>query len=270
MRALKRWLRRARGERRLAPRRAEIRAALETYLERPCHLSSAGARGRDSIYEVSDADAVFACLRIINPHLVRAPLEADMPFRVLGSEQRLEREWSCYQRGAASGLTPRPIWRTDDALCCEYVAGERVMDTLMDEPRRFWELLCRATKSVSALHETGITHMDVSLANLIQTPAGKQVFIDFEYAPAAGLSLAQQCVYDHLRLVESCIKFMPAELLDAGDEWLQTLEQHTDARTRGCDLTPLRPALGRLLAVDALRAPLARMFRAPETAPPCS
>lgn len=263
MRALKRWLRRKHGELRLGKRREEIRKLLEADLNRPCNLSPAGACGRDSIYRVSDAGHGFACLRVVNPYLVGARLEADMPFRVLNSTERLEREWSCYSRGAENGLTPKPLWRTDDTLCCEYVHGVRVMDKLLQQPARFWALLCSATIAVSKLHEVGITHMDVSLSNLIATPSDDLVFVDFEYAPAHGLSLAQQRAYDHLRLVESCIKFMPAGLAGQSGLWLETLDKSTDARTRTCDLAPLAPALGRLFGQDGIKPSLALIFGGP-------
>ena len=269
MRALRRWLRRKRGELRLGVRREEVRKLLSEHVGRQCRLTPAGARGRDSIYLVSDVERVFACLRIVNPYLKRTPLEADMPFRVLSGTERIEREWSCYSRGADSGLTPRPLWRTDDALACEFVDGARLMQQLLAQPQRFWELMSVATLAVAKLHETCITHMDVSLANMVVGPRGNPVFIDFEYAPQENLNLAQQRAYDYLRLVESSIKFMPAERASAEQHWLDTLERCTSAKTRGCDLNPLAPALGRLFAERSTRLALARLFAESDTQPLC-
>jgi serine/threonine protein kinase len=260
MRALRRWLRHKLGEVRLAKRREEVRMLLSEHIGRTCRLSPAGARGRDSIYTVHDSGHTFACLRVVNPYLKRTPLKPHMPFQVLSGIERIEREWSSYSRGAESGLTPRPLWRSDDALACEFVEGARVMDQLLSEPRRFWELISAATRAVCRLHEAGMTHMDVSLSNLVATPSGDLVFIDFEYAPTSNLDLAQQRAYDHLRLVESCIKFMPTEVTDGYRIWLDTLEQCTDAKLRCCDLNPLIPALGRVLAEGSMRNAIASLF----------
>ena len=71
MRALRRWLRRRRGELRLGVRREEVRKLLSEHFGRQCLLTPAGTRGRDSIYLVSDVERVFACLRIVNPHRQR-------------------------------------------------------------------------------------------------------------------------------------------------------------------------------------------------------
>ena len=268
MRAVTRWLRRARAEHRLRNRRHELRQALEADLGYRCQLIAAGARGRDSVYYVQRNGETVACMRVVNPHLKRKPLAANMPFQVLDDSDRLQREWQCYQRGAATRLTPRPLWRAPDAIACEYVPGERLMYGLLAEPNRFWSFICAGTRAVARLHELGITHMDVSLANLIQTPDDEHVFIDFEYGPAPGLNPAQQRAYDHLRLVESTIKFLPATLDGYGEEWIQTLIQLLDDECRDCSLAPLRPALERLLSHPHLAPALAQVFTHSETFAP--
>ena len=265
MRRLSRWLRRQRAELALRPRRQQIAWLLSSELNRSCHLSRAGARGRDSIYEVSDQQGCFACLRIVNPHLKRKPLAPDSPFCLPADSERLERERACYQRGADFGLTPKPVWHTTDALACEYISGERVMYELLRQPALFWSLMCEAAERVLSLHALGVIHMDVSLANLIRTPSNNLVFIDFEYAPVAGLNDAQQRAYDHLRLVESCIKFMPESAAPESALWLELLTDSLDQSTRSISLEPLSPALKRLLSHPHLGPTVARVFDGRET-----
>ncbi|MBP7638285.1 MAG: hypothetical protein KBA18_10450, partial [Kiritimatiellae bacterium] len=103
----------------------------------------------------------------------------------------------------------------------------------------------------------GVTHMDMSLANILRDRAsGALLFVDFEYGAAPGLSAEQQALYDYLRLLESIWKFLPAgERAAACGVWGEAYKRHAPAAVRAAELTPLRPALGRVLAAPEL-APL--------------
>jgi hypothetical protein len=259
MRAIRRVFRRWRAERRVAPRREAAREALATHLGHAVALVPTGAAGRDSIYRVERDGEPVAMLRLANPHKRRRAPEPCMPYVWLPDEERLGREWDTYGAGAASGLTPAPLWRGADAIACAHVAGERMSDALFREPATFWSLNARAARGLAALHALGVTHMDACLANLL-AHGQTLTFIDFEYAPAPGLAPAQQRAYDHLRLVESGIKFMPEAASDRIEAWLSVLIDCLDADTREADITPLAPALGRLLARADYRAPLNRVF----------
>jgi len=260
VRALRLWARQRVAELRIARRRGEVTRLLEAHLGRPCRLRPAGAGGQDSVYTVHDERGAFASLRLVNPYLRRGRLAADMPFQSPAGPERIEREWSCYSQGAAHGLTPRPLWRAADALVCTLVPGERLADRVHAQPERFWDSLSAATAAIARLHEQGLTHMDASLANLIATPAGELVFVDFEYTPARGLTVQQQRVLDHLRLLETSLPLLPTGAAQKWPVWLERLDRSTDASARACDLAPLEPALRAVLAHEQLGPALRERF----------
>lgn len=260
MRALSRWLKREYAELRLGSRRSHLESELSKHFDKPLRLHRAGARGRDSIYLVKNRGSSFGTLRLLNPYLHRKPLAPNMPFVTLPGPERLDREWECYERGAESQLTPEPLWRAPDALLCAHVNGERLSDHLFAEPSQFWTLICAATRALPGLHKAGITHMDASLANILQDQEGSLVFIDFEYGPQPALSAGQARAYDYLRLLESSIKFLPRDAPDGSSEWIDLLDASVDKDIREANTTPLAPALERVLANRALRAGLASVF----------
>ena len=261
MRDLSRFVRREYAELRNRPRTERLQAQLSASFERQLTLHRSGSRGRDSIYLVRDETRFVGAVRLCNPHLQRKPLPADMPFVTLSNAVRLEREWQSYQTAGRAGLTPLPLWRDADALMCEFVAGYRLSDELTRDPGCFWTLIQRASATLTALHELGVTHMDASLANVIaeETGTGSRL-IDFEYGPARGLTIAQQMAYDHLRLLESSMKFMPPGADERADDWLGELEGTLSPETRRAEIGPLRPAIARLLASPRLRRGLSGIF----------
>ena len=261
MRALSRWVKREYGELRIGPRRRRLRDQLRERFRRPLVLSRAGSRGRDSVYLAKDVRGVLGAVRLHNPFLHRKPLATDSPFVALDSRARLEREWCCYDLASRHQLSPRPLWRDEDALMCEYLPGRRLSDVLAEESGRFWSLIRYASATLNALHQIGLTHMDASLANVIaneDTPGFR--LIDFEYGPAALLNLGQQMAYDHLRLLESSIKFMPPGGAPGAADWLSDLDRGVADEARRADTRPLAPALARVLASDELRVGLAGIF----------
>ncbi|MDE0045575.1 MAG: hypothetical protein OXU19_06895 [bacterium] len=259
MRALSGFLHREYANLRISRRKRRLIEQLSSHFGRPVSLRRAGARGRDSVFVVKDKRGSVGALRLSNPHLRRNALRADMPFVVLGDAERLSREWHCFAVAGPAGITPSPLWRDSDALMCEFIAGPRLSDRLSQDPSSFWELLARASRILGSLHALGITHMDASLANTIDAGDGCRL-IDFEYGPRVGLTLEQQMAYDHLRLLESSLKFMPHGERDRVDSWLEVLHAVLPERAREADTSPLVPAISRVLACQDLIHPLATVF----------
>ncbi|HRR34172.1 MAG TPA: hypothetical protein P5026_08755 [Kiritimatiellia bacterium] len=259
MRALKRWWRRRRAWRAAQPRlEANYRAAAERLFGGPVTWRTAGGRGRDVVCQILCAGNPVGYLRMVVPTCApSAPASNGLPFISLPSEEKLAREWRAYALGAPLGLTPQPLWRDAQGM----ISGYRDARPLEEEARRSGRSrLALATEALSAiarLHAAGVTHMDMSLANILRDRAsGTLLFVDFEYGAAPGLSVEQQCLYDYLRLLESIWKFLPDdERAAAVGMWGEAYKNHAPATVRAADLTPLRPALGRVLAAPEL-APL--------------
>ena len=256
----KRW-RRRRAIKRLSPRLEEVRMALEAELSEPVAMVEHGSSGRDSVFKVVGKAGTLAALRVNNPHLARKSLAVDQPFQVLQPAARVQREWDCYSAAYVAGLSPQPIWRAADAIACRYVDGQRLFDRLIAKPESFWRLNAMAARALGKLHQLDLVHMDASLANVLAD--GDQLrFIDFEYGPAAHLSKADMRAYDHLRLVESGIKFAPAELVGECEEWLAVVNDVARDAFTDCTIGHLAPAIGRVMQADALRAKLGAQFPA--------
>ena len=264
MRALRRFIDHQLAELGIAPRRRRLRGELGRHFGRPIRLGVSGARGRDSVYQVlgADSDEILGVVRLVNPRKRRKPPSPDQPFVWQEDAPRLAREWHAYRCGGPLGLTPQPLWRADDALLCSHIDRARLSDRLFADPSRFWELNAAASGALAALHACGVVHMDASLANTLgDADLTTLSFVDFEYAPAPDLNLAQQKAYDHLRLLESGIKFMPDAVAGGVSVYCERLDHCLDADTRHADLTRLEPAIGRLLAHPICRRALAAVFR---------
>ncbi len=208
-------------------------------------------------------DKPIGVARIVNPYKKRATPPADMPYMVEPAPARLNREWMAYEKGAQGGLTPHPLWRQPDILMCEYLPFHPVMDLLQANPETSWALLEMGAKRISELHALGITHMDMSLGNILADQAlTSLMFVDFEYAPAFHISPAAQRVYDHLRLVESAWKFIPESRRGDFAGWLAAFTGALEGDMRAVDLGLLRPALGRVLGDAALGPAIVQTMRA--------
>lgn len=257
MRAVSGFLRREYANLRISGRKRRLIEQLSDHFDRPVSLRRAGARGRDSVFVVMDKRENVGALRLCNPHLRRKAPSADMPFVMLSNAERLSREWRCFAEAAPARITPSPMWRDTDALMCEFITGPRLSDRLSQDSSSFWDLLVRTSRVLGSLHALGITHMDASLANTIDAGDGCRL-IDFEYGPHAGITLEQQMAYDHLRLLESSLKFMPHR--EGVDSWLEVLEAVLPERARKVDVAPLAPAITRVLACQNITHRLAAIF----------
>ena len=66
------------------------------------------------------------------------------------------------------------------AIIMEFVEGKQVKQVLNDLPRQERTDLCRRIgKLIGRLHSNGIIHGDLTTSNLILTPRGEIVFLDF-------------------------------------------------------------------------------------------
>ncbi len=265
MRALKRWYRRWRSYRAARPHLAARRPQLERVLGGPVTWRHTGGRGRDVVCLVERGGKPVGVLRLTHPAAAPSTLAAaGLPFVSLSATEKLEREWQAYATGAPLGLTPQPLWRDARALLCAYAEARPLSHEAEARRASRVALATDAVRQITRLHEAGITHMDMSLANILYDRVGQRyLFVDFEYGPAAGLSFEQQCLYDHLRLLESVWKFLTlAERGTAATTWGAAFLQNVPQSVRTAELAPLRPALGRVLAAAELQTFFAQALRA--------
>lgn len=248
MRLLKRWLRRHNAYRRARPRIDAARPHLAHALGGPVTWRRAGNRGRDVICIVLRDGVPGGVLRVTDPAApLSAPPAAGLPFRSLAATEKIDREWDAYTLGAPLRLTPAPLWRDATMMLCAHLSAA---------PLAAAPLASSAFPAIAALHAAGLTHMDMSLSNILYDAAtGRHAFIDFEYAPAAHLTFPQQCLYDYLRLFESFWKTLSPGDRAAAARTLLAAHAGLPAAVREADPSPLLPALTRLRAASAL-APL--------------
>ena len=222
-----------------------------------------GNRGQDSIYIVLCDDIPRAVLRLVNPYRRAKDMDMDMPYIPLPAIERLSREWQAYQTGMEKDLTPCPLWRCDDAILCKYLPYGSLHDELLLHPDAFWRLILLASQRLNELHSSGITHMDASLANILtDNSLNHMVFVDFEFGANEKLNIGQQRAYDYLRLLESSIKFMPANKNNEHNAWLELLLALTDQETKQAEIQPLLPALTRLKKDSCLWLAVQQIFPA--------
>jgi hypothetical protein len=259
MRTLKRHVRRWVAEKRIAVRRREVAAQVSGFLGEPVELVRTGAKGHDSVYYAVSAGKTLGVVRLLNPFLSRAAPRPDMPFVSLDPARRLDHEWNAYTALGSQELSPRALWRCHDATLCSYVPSPRFSQLLEADPPCLWKLVELAAVSLRKFHSTGLSHMDSCFANLLGDGDAPPMWIDFEYAPAAGIGRQTAQAYDYLRLVESSLKFLTPDQRAKPDRWVVAMGTVSEA-IRTADVAPLRPALGRLLADASWVTELRRVF----------
>lgn len=263
MRAAKRWIRAQFWEWRMRDRRkavaGEVAAALQ--LPAPPRLIERGNLGHDSNYNVFSGGEQIGVLRLVNPHKKRPAPAAGMPFEIAGPSMRIKHEFEVYGRGAASGLTPTPVWKAPDALFCRFLPYRPLM-SWVKESSSIWPLLIEGSATLHRLHEdVGLSHMDASLGNVLADEnRTRHALVDFEYLPAEGVSFAEQKVYDHLRLVHSSWKFIRSAERAPSQSWLAQLDSYLDPAMRDIAFDRIGPALENLLNDTAWRQALAPLF----------
>jgi len=255
MRVLKRWWLRSRAFRAAQPELEACRATMERLFGGPVTWRRTGGCGRDVVCLVSCGGKPVGVLRRVAPVAVRASGEPrkEQPAVPLGPEEKIKREWQAYAVGAPHGLTPVPLWRAERILICAYVDGV----PLKKEAERngtYLDVAAAVLPHIARLHRLGVTHLDMSLSNILAEETGRRVFVDFEYGPAAGLTFEQQCLHDYLRLLESVWKFLdPPQRGRVGRVWDEALRAHAPDQVRAAEIAPLRPALTRILAAPEMQ-----------------
>lgn len=251
MRKVKRFIKAYTAEKKLKPRIKELETQLQNdlNLKTKPRLIRAGYRGHDSNYLVKETSKTIGVIRVLNPYKNHNFPNKNMPFQVVPSESRLNYEFDIYKRGSMHDLTPKPLWHTKDAHMCSYVKGHSLFDIMAQNWTEFWHLAKTTTLAIARLHAAGITHMDMSVYNILVTGNSSDPstyrFIDFEYSSVSNLSLDQQKAYDHLRVLESIWKFVPEKIIYSNDaqNWLNTFNEYY----KPCELTLLKPGLDRVL-----------------------
>lgn len=178
--------------------------------------------GYDSIFFLEGTNERLGVLRLNNPYKRRAPVWPGKPRNVLAPRARLDREWSAYEVLAPAGLSPRPLWRTDDAIVCSHCRSPRLRVVLEAGLLPLAEAFEVTLAAVHEMHTLGVAHLDLTAGNILLDPETRQVtFIDFEYKALAAADFDQQRRLDVQYLVESLLR--RGAVLKRADEFATAL-----------------------------------------------
>ncbi|QDT54523.1 3-deoxy-D-manno-octulosonic-acid kinase [Caulifigura coniformis] len=165
---------------------------------------SSHAGGFDSIYFLEDHGGErFGVLRLNNPHQKRKAVHTDLPRRSPPPRERIQREWHAYSVLGPLGLSPQPLWRSDDAVVCSYSASPNVR-RLMEEGRADLTAVFTAVlNTIGKMHDAGIVHLDLSPGNvLVCRKTLAALLIDFEYVSLDARSVEDDKRYDWRQMIE--------------------------------------------------------------------
>jgi TP53 regulating kinase-like protein len=97
--------------------------------------------------------------------------------------QRTIHEPHIIHKAKEAGVPTPTIFRVDVAdsnIVMEYVEGKQVKEVLDNLSKQERSKLCKHIgKMIGRLHKNGIIHGDLTTSNMILTPNGKVVFVDF-------------------------------------------------------------------------------------------
>lgn len=209
MRSPFRWFRRRSEFSQHAGRREQIEAEFSKVRGKRVQLVPANAKGGyDQIYYALEGGRRFAVVRVNSPHKQQKdPIGPDDPGVPLEPTDRLEREWDAYSRLFPIGLSPEPLWRTDDAIACSWVRWRRASLLLVKRPELTWSIISRAFAAIRLMHEAGVIHLDLNTGNFLVQKTGPGIsIIDFEFGPLPWVTLHQQMAFDYLRLINDFVK----------------------------------------------------------------
>ena len=269
MRSPRHWLKKQYGEWRIHARREELEREMSEGLGKPVTLKPFGDGGNDSIYLARSSGEKLAVVRLHNP------FKKDF-FRMKGLRPRkpgagkdpmkaLNREWEAYRALAESGVTPRPVWRTDDATAVSHLPGIRMNAFLRSLPAESWlGPVSAAFRSLARIHELKRPHHDAKAANIIfDDSAGNAYFIDLDRLTAKNQPLAYQQTFDWLKLLASFLQIAPRGLRDDGAFWFEALDPHVPAALREVNVVPMLAdrTLRHLTRSRRVREALAPVFR---------
>lgn len=204
-----RLLKERRVRRAFEPLRVKLQAELSSFLKQRCTLVPArGKGGYDRLYDVEVGGQRLAIMRVKNRETDTAlsGVANDLR-RALTADERLEHEWHAYTVLSARHLSPKPLWRTAEAIVSSYAPFPRASEMLRADGQKIWVLLPHLFALVREMHAAKVVHMDLNLGNILVEPAtNRAMAIDFEYAPAEALTFEQACLCDYLRVVNDLLR----------------------------------------------------------------
>jgi len=162
--------------------------------------------------------------------------DSSLPIVRFIKKKRLNKEYMAYSIGSNKELTPKVLFKSEDALVCEYLQGERVFDILKKDKSQVWSLLTEAIKTYKSLHNLEITHLDATLKNFI-IDNKKMKVIDFEYYPSKELSVETQKAYDYIRIIEHTLRIIPNVNQKDYHEFITFLDKTIPNEVKNADLT---------------------------------
>jgi hypothetical protein len=207
--SLLRYFKEWRLRRGFEPIREKLQAELSLFLKQPCCLVPAmGKGGYDRLYYVDVEGQRLAIMRVKNSLADSAIVNTEQDIRVaLSADARLDHEWNAYTILSQKNLSPKPLWRTAEAIVSTYHPFKRASEILKADERQVWGLLPQLFSLVRSMHEEKIVHMDLNLGNiLIDSGSSCAMAIDFEYVPAKTLTFEQACLCDYCRLVSDLLR----------------------------------------------------------------
>jgi Phosphotransferase enzyme family len=191
------------------PLRVSLQEELSSFLKRPCLLVPArGKGGYDRLYYVDVEGQRIAIMRVKNCEADRVLAGVATGLRrALTSVERLEHEWQVYTRLSVLNRSPKPMWRTPDAIVSSYYPYPRASEVLRSEGKKVWTMIPHLFALVREMHEAKVVHLDLNLGNMLVEPETNRVLaIDFEYAPSEALSFEQACLYDYCRVINDLLR----------------------------------------------------------------
>ncbi|OYT51622.1 Kae1-associated kinase Bud32 [Candidatus Bathyarchaeota archaeon ex4484_135] len=96
--------------------------------------------------------------------------------------RRTVREAQAIHRAKEAGVPTPAIYLVDRktaTIIMEHVEGERLKELLAQEGRRALGLMEELGRLVGCLHRAGLIHGDITTSNVIRTPDGRLVLVDF-------------------------------------------------------------------------------------------
>jgi len=258
-------LRRRRELRLHLPEVLKIQLEMSEYFGGGVSLAPFDAKGGyDEIYYATLAGECFAVVRINSGFKVQNdPIglwDAGIP---LGPKERLNLEWSAYQKMFPLGLSPEPLWRNEKSIACSWVDWERASRRLARDHKSFWMIAENILLAVNQMHRCGVMHLDLNLGNVLVNPKGCDVLIiDFEFGAADWVTQSQQRAFDYLRLINDF-----AKKRRGGDVFLSDigrvillLDSLVDSQDRSAELSFVFHKLKHLSAQPSLVSSLQRIF----------
>ncbi len=205
MRSVKRFFRRRAELSSNEERRRSVQEDLQRHYAFPVRVVPAQTKGGfDEIYYVNRGREHIGVARVNSEtrESNKKPILKDSVIVSLSAHERLRLEWNAYSVLYKQGLSPKPIWRNEIAIVCEWLPWERVSRRVIRDRASFWGIAEKVFHVTQQMHSCGIQHMDLNLGNLMINKEGTEIkVIDFEYGAARGMTKGQQRMYDYLRLI---------------------------------------------------------------------